>query len=155
MSTTPLPPDELSRRLTEVFAVLGPLYRRVSRVVEDAERIEGVSIGVRAVLELLQAEGPQPVPSIAATLVLSRQFVQRNVDAAAARGWVRTAPNPAHRRSVLIELTPEGARTIAAVTARELGVLRTVGGDITADDIEACLHVLRSLHTTVAGQEQP
>ena len=154
MSATPLPPDELGPRLAEVFAVLGPLYRRVSRVVEDAERIDGVSIGVRAVLEQLQAAGTQPVPTIAASLVLSRQFVQRSVDAAAAHGWVRTAPNPAHRRSVLIELTPEGARTIAAVTAREHSVLRTVGGDLTASDVEACLHVLRSLHTTVADQER-
>ena len=55
---------------------------------------------------------------------------------------------------MLIELTPEGARTIAAVTAREHSVLRTVGGDLTASDIEACLHVLRSLHHTVAGQER-
>jgi DNA-binding MarR family transcriptional regulator len=154
VSTSPLPPDELGRRLTEVFAVLGPLYRRISRVVEDAERIEGVSIGVRAVLERLQAAGPQTVPTIAAALVLSRQFVQRNVDAAAARGWVRAAPNPAHRRSVLIELTPEGARMIAAVTAREHAVLRTVGGDLTADDIDACLRVLHSVHTTVTGQER-
>ena len=134
--------------------MLGPLYRRISRVVEDAERIEGVSIGVRAVLERLQATGPQPVPTIAAALVLSRQFVQRNVDAAAERGWVRTAPNPVHRRSVLIELTPKGARAIAAVAAREHAVLRTVGGDLTADDIDACLRVLRSVHTTVIGQER-
>ena len=134
--------------------MLGPLYRRISRVVEDAERIEGVSIGVRAVLERLQAAGPQTVPTIAAALVLSRQFVQRNVDAAVERGWVCTAPNPAHRRSVLIELTPEGARTIAAVAAREHAVLRTVGGGLTADEVDACLRVLRSVHTTVIGQER-
>lgn len=153
MSATPLPPDELGRSLAEVFAVLGPLYRRVSRAVEDAERIEGVSIGVRAVLERLQATGPQPVPTIASALALSRQFVQRNVDAALAGGWVRTAPNPAHRRSVLIELTGEGAETIAAVTAREHAVLRTIGGDLTRADIDACLRVLRALHLAFAHQE--
>jgi DNA-binding MarR family transcriptional regulator len=152
MGVTPLPPDELGRRLPEVFAVLGPLYRRVSRAVEDAEHIEGASIGVRAVLERLQLAGPEPVPAIASALVLSRQFVQRNVDAAAARGWVQPVPNPAHRRSVLIELTPEGERIIAAITAREQAVLRTVGGGLTAEDVDACLRVLRSLHATVVRQ---
>jgi DNA-binding MarR family transcriptional regulator len=152
MSTTPLPPDELGHRLAEVFAVLGPLYRRASRAVEDAERIEGASLGVRTVLEQLLA-GAQPVPTIAGALALSRQFVQRSVDAAAARGWVRTTPNPAHRRSVLIELTPEGAATIAAVRAREHAVLSAVDGNLTAADIESCLRVLRSLHATVARQE--
>jgi DNA-binding MarR family transcriptional regulator len=153
VTATPLSPEELGARLPEVFAVLGPLYRRVSRAVEDAEPIEGASIGVRAVLERLQLAGPEPVPAIAAALVLSRQFVQRNVDAAAERGWVRAVPNPAHRRSVLIELTPEGARTIAAITARERAVLSGVGGDLTAADIDACLRVLRSLHATVPGRE--
>jgi DNA-binding MarR family transcriptional regulator len=152
VSATPLPPDELGRRLPDVFAVLGPLYRRVSRVVEDAEHIEGASIGVRAVLERLQLAGPEPVPAIAAALVLSRQFVQRNVDAAAARSWVRSAPNPAHRRSVLIELTPEGERIIAAIIAREQAVLSTVGGDLTAGDIDACIKVLRHLYETILDQ---
>ncbi|CAM5721369.1 hypothetical protein SCANM63S_00831 [Streptomyces canarius] len=40
----PLPPDELADRLTEVFALVGPLYRRVHRKVEQAEPIEGLSV---------------------------------------------------------------------------------------------------------------
>ncbi|WP_219414542.1 MarR family winged helix-turn-helix transcriptional regulator [Pseudonocardia nigra] len=90
------------------------------------------------------------MPSIAAALALSRQFVQCSVDAAAGRGWVRSTPNPAHRRSVLIELTPDGAATMAAITAREHAVLRDVGGELTDADVEACLHVLRHLHAAVA-----
>ncbi|NED01041.1 MarR family transcriptional regulator, partial [Streptomyces sp. SID6648] len=30
----PLPPDELARRLTQVYDLVGPVYRRAQRLVE-------------------------------------------------------------------------------------------------------------------------
>ena len=128
MARLKLEPDEVGRRLTEVFAVVGPLYRRVQRAVERSEPREGVSIGVRAVLDLLRTGGPMTVPHMGRTQALSRQFVQRMVNDAEAAHLVRTTPNPAHRRSSLIELTPLGRKRIAAVTAREHALLREVGG---------------------------
>jgi DNA-binding MarR family transcriptional regulator len=76
---------------------------------------------------------------------LSRQFVQRMVDEAAARGLVETTPNPAHKRSPPIRLTAEGAAAITAVTTHERGLLRQVGGDLAGTDITACLRVPRRL----------
>ncbi len=105
----PLPPDDLAPRLYEVFAVLGPLYRRVSRKVELNEPIEGLSIGVRAVLDLLRAQGPLTVPQMGRAQALSRQFVQRMVNEVAAHGLVEAVANPAHQRSSLIRLTPPGS----------------------------------------------
>ncbi|HLR83553.1 MAG TPA: MarR family transcriptional regulator [Nocardioidaceae bacterium] len=149
MATAPLPPDDAAVRMREVFDVLGPLYRRIFRTVENSEPIEGVSIGVRAVLDMLRANGPMTVPAMASTQALSRQFVQRMVNDAYDRDWVRLTDNPAHRRSSLVTLTASGERTIAAVLDREHAVLRDVPGDLTEDDIDTCLHVLRSLLTLV------
>jgi len=139
---TPLSPDELADRLTEVFALMGPLYRRVHRKVEQAEPIEGLSVGVRAVLDLLSQHGPMTVPQLGRAQTLSRQFVQRMVNDAAAQHLVEAVPNPAHQRSSLIRLTAGGTAAITAAHAREHATLRQVGGDLTGADVDACVHVL-------------
>lgn len=138
----PLPPDELGHRLTEVFDLVGPLYRRVQRKVEQSQATEGLSVGIRAVLALLHKHGPMTVPQMGRTQAISRQFVQRVVNDAAARGLVESTPNPAHRRSPLIRLTDAGRATITAVLAREHLLLRQVGGGLTESDVQACLRVL-------------
>lgn len=138
----PLPPDDLASRLYEVFAVLGPLYRRVSRGVEQNEPIEGMPIGVRAVLDLLRVHGPMTVPQMGRAQALSRQFVQRMVNDAAAGGLVETIPNPAHQRSSLIRLTDAGRTAIETVIARESELLKRVGGDLTGADVDTCVRVL-------------
>ncbi|WP_280696091.1 MarR family winged helix-turn-helix transcriptional regulator [Kitasatospora sp. GP82] len=126
----------------EVFALVGPLYRRVQRKVEQDAPIQGLSVGVRAVLDLLREYGPMTVPQMGRAQALSRQFVQRMVNDAAAQHLVETFPNPAHQRSSLIRLTDDGRAAITAVTTRERALLRHVGGDLTDADITACLRVL-------------
>ena len=142
MADEPLPPEELARRLAEVYLLVGPLYRRVLRKVELGEEIEGIGAGVRAVLDMLRREGPMTVPQMGRAQALSRQFVQRMVNDAAGRGFVEAVPNPAHRRSSLIQLTDPGRAAIAAVIAREHGLLGEVGGDLTQADVDACVKVL-------------
>ncbi|MEV6944874.1 MarR family transcriptional regulator [Streptomyces sp. NPDC051172] len=141
----PLTPDELGHRLTEVFDLVGPLYRRAVRKVEQGEAVEGVSVGVRAVLDLLRQHDPMTVPQMGRVLALSRQFVQRMVNDAAAQGWVEAVPNPAHQRSSLIRITEEGRATIAAILGREHHLNRQVGGDLTDAELRATVRVLREI----------
>ncbi|GAB2698195.1 MarR family winged helix-turn-helix transcriptional regulator [Kitasatospora kifunensis] len=144
-SDPPLAPDVLAHRLTEVFALVGPLYRRVLRAVEQAEPIEGLSVGVRAVLDLLRQHGPMTVPQLGRAQSLSRQFVQRMVNEAATRQLVEIIPNPAHQRSSLVRLTDDGSAAINAVLSREHALLREVGGGLTDAEINTCLRVLRQM----------
>ncbi len=132
-------------RVAEIYSVVGPLYRRAFRTVEAAQHIEGASVGVRAVLEVLLARGPMTVPQMGRGLALSRQFVQRMVNDALDRSWVRALPNPVHQRSSLIELTADGQRTIEAIVQREHTVLSQLGGDLTDADVDTTLRVLRMM----------
>ncbi|MEE1806359.1 MarR family winged helix-turn-helix transcriptional regulator [Streptomyces sp. BE133] len=141
----PLAPEDLADRLTEVFALVGPLYRRVQRKVEQAAPIEGLSVGVRAVLDLLHEHGPMTVPQMGRAQALSRQFVQRMVNDAAAGQLVEVIPNPAHQRSSLIRLTDGGRAAITAALAREQALLRQVDGNLTDADVTACVRVLSSM----------
>jgi DNA-binding MarR family transcriptional regulator len=142
MADPPLDPDALADRLAEVYLLVGPLYRRVLRAVEQNEPVEGVSVGVRAVLDLLHRTGPMTVPQMGRAQSLSRQFVQRMVNDAVEAGLVELVDNPAHRRSRLVRLTEAGRERIAAVAAREHGMLRQVPGDLTGREVDACLRVL-------------
>ncbi|MEU7433914.1 MarR family transcriptional regulator [Streptomyces sioyaensis] len=140
-----LAPEELTNRLTEVFDLVGPLYRCTHRKVEQDVSTEGLSVGVRAVLSMLREHGPMTVPQMGRAQALSRQFVQRMVNDAAARGLVESAPNPAHKKSSLKQLTEQGQAAITAVIDRERAVLRQVDGDLTEAEVDACLRVLSRL----------
>ncbi|MFF7855252.1 MarR family transcriptional regulator [Streptomyces sp. NPDC007904] len=141
----PLPPDELAGRLTAVYDLVGPLYRRAQRSVEQGLTADGLSVGVRAVLTLLHGNGPMTVPQMGRAQAISRQFVQRMVNDAAAQGLVESIPNPAHRRSSLIRLAPRGRAVVTAVLEREHRLLREVGGDLTDAEVTTCVRVLGEL----------
>ncbi|GAA4848750.1 MarR family winged helix-turn-helix transcriptional regulator [Saccharopolyspora rosea] len=140
-----LPPEELGTRLADVYAVIGPLYRRVGRLVEQ-QAPPGLPIGVRAVLEYLVRTGEAAaVPRMARDLALSRQFVQRMVNEALEGGHVALKPNPAHRRSSLVEPTDSGREAINAVLRHEQEAMGQVGGDLTEDEVAATVRVLRHM----------
>ncbi|KEI44845.1 MarR family winged helix-turn-helix transcriptional regulator [Saccharopolyspora rectivirgula] len=146
MAGKPLPPEELGPRLAEVYSVVGPLYRRAVRAIEQHPSQKGIPVAVRALLEYLDRTGrAATVPQIARSLGLSRQFVQRTVNQARQQEFVELLPNPAHRRSPLIGLTATGHATFTAVEQREQQLLGRIASDITDTDVEATLRVLRTM----------
>jgi DNA-binding MarR family transcriptional regulator len=135
--------------LYEVLRHVRPLVLNSARAVEAALRPEGLSVGMRAVLEILAEHGAAPVPSISDRLDLARQGVQRHVNDLLALGYVESRANPAHRRSVLIILTPAGTEVIDRVRADELRQLAGLARDCTREEITTAAKVLRSLSRDV------
>ena len=72
-----------------------------------------------SILQTLGRLGPQTVPDIARTRALSRQNIQVLVNRLESQGYVAVTPNPAHKRSGLVELTEHGRRSLAAVMEYE------------------------------------
>jgi DNA-binding MarR family transcriptional regulator len=135
--------------LYEVLRQVRPLVLNSARVVETSLRPQGLSVGTRAVLEVLAEHGAATVPAVADRLDLARQGVQRHVDHLTGLGYVETRPNPAHRRSVLVALTPAGAEVIGRVRRDELRDLATLAGDCTSGEIATAVKVLRALNRDV------
>src|SRR3954453_147684 len=106
-------------RLYEVLEQIRPLVLNSARVVEASLKPLSLTVGMRAVLEVLAADGPATVPAIGERLDLARQGVQRHVNDLIARDHVESRPNPDHRRSVLIALTGAGAETIRRISDDE------------------------------------
>jgi DNA-binding MarR family transcriptional regulator len=138
-------PGDATDRLAAVFDLVGPLYRRSYRKVESDLADKGLTVGARAVLVMLHRQGPMTVPQMGRAQALSRQFVQRMVNEAAALDLVESVANPAHKRSSLIRLTDRGRTAIEAVLARERAALHELGADLHDSEVDACIRVLARL----------
>ncbi|MCX4804288.1 MarR family winged helix-turn-helix transcriptional regulator [Streptomyces sp. NBC_01214] len=131
--------------LYEVIRSLWPLHRTVVRAVERELMGTGMTAGQHAVIDELRRGGPRTVPQLARLLGLDRQPVQRLVNDATALGLAESAPNPEHRRSHLIRLTPKGEATISSIQEAEEAELRRRLADLSAGDVATALKVLRRL----------
>ena len=113
------------------------------------ERLHGGNEGVasrRGVLRNLAANGPMTVPQIAALRPVSRQFVQRVVNALEADGLVERQPNPSHRRSPLVAMTEAGAALLNDYAAREAPLLEAARRAVRSDeDAATAVAVLRDV----------
>ncbi|BEL07417.1 MarR family transcriptional regulator [Actinoplanes sichuanensis] len=139
----------------EILRHVRPLVLNSARVVEASLRANGVSVGMRAVLEVLAEHGPMTVPDIADRLDLARQGIQRHVNDLAALGWVESRVNPAHRRSVLIAVTPAGSELFTRIRSDELSRLDRMATECTADELAAALRVLAALSRDVRAEVRP
>ena len=143
-------PSRREAALYEGIRLVRPLHRHVFRLVENGLAEEGITVAMRAVLEQLHAGGAQTVPQVARALALRRQFIQRLADELRARALVARAVNPAHRRSVLLQLTTEGEATMRRVLAREGALLREIAAPLRAADVDAFRDVMAYLAATFA-----
>lgn len=131
--------------LYDVLRRIRPVHELSARAVTQSLADSDLSMPLRAVLERVHEDGPQPVPAIARSLFVTRQGVQALVDDAKRRGYLQTRPNPGHRRSHLIALTEAGRTAYESVHATELVRLDELAAGLPAQDVDACVRVLDHL----------
>ena len=122
-----------------------PLMQAAEAAVEKGLAGTGLTVRMRAVLEILHAHGDATVPDIARKLDINRQYVQLMVNETLGAGLTAQRPNPRHRRSILLALTEEGRGVIDQVIAREQALVEAIGADIDAEDARTALSVVLAL----------
>ncbi len=140
--------DVMTGRGEAIYQVLQhvrPVVLNSARVVEADVRDLGWTVGSRAVVEVLSDGVPATVPQVAARLSLARQNVQRHVDDLVRLGHAQTTPNPAHRRSVLVQLTSAGRDAFVCAHARELAQLASLADECSDEELAAAAKVLVAL----------
>jgi DNA-binding MarR family transcriptional regulator len=90
-------------------------------------------------------DGPKPVGALAATAGVSGPTATRALDALARNGLVDRRPSPDDRRSVLIELSPDGERAVQAKTREVRAARRKVASALEDDEREQAAQLLRRL----------
>ena len=126
-----------------------PLMQATESAVEKGLAGTGLTVRMRAVLEILHQHGALTVPDLAHHLDIKRQYVQVMVNETLAAGHVEQHPNPRHKRSVLLDLTETGQALIAKVITQERALMADIAAGFDADDLEAALTVMRRLTETL------
>jgi DNA-binding MarR family transcriptional regulator len=100
---------------------------------------------------VIDGAGTPLTPSqVADRVLIASATMTATLDLLERRGWIRRVPNPADRRSVLIEITPEGRATtdqlLPGIRTVEQGILSA----LTHDEREYLLDLLAKILTRTA-----
>jgi len=107
---------------------------------------------MRAVVEVLVEAGGLTVPEIGRRLDLPRQPVQRHVNDLVGCHALATRPNPAHRRSVLVEVTPSGRAAFGRIRAAERAELAGLAEECSDARLRSATAVLAALDRDVRAK---
>jgi DNA-binding MarR family transcriptional regulator len=129
----------------DLVRLVRPMTLSSARAVEAGLRPFGLTVGRRAVLEILVEGGAMPVPAIAQALDVSRQAAQRLVNELLAGDYVAVSPNPRHRRSQFVDVTSAGRDAFRHVHAEELRLLQELAPEVATPDLEQALRVLSAV----------
>lgn len=140
--------------LSEIADSAALLHLRLSALAEDLHQATGLGTGERAILRSLVENGPLTVPALAAMRPVSRQYVQRLVDALLDRGLVSLKPNPAHKRSPHVAVTPAGRTALRAMLKKEARFWQDAFGSFRRRDLEATLDVVERLNDLAFAELQ-
>ncbi len=140
--------------LDRVFSETVALFYRLRAVAEEVHGQGEMTAGKRGILKDLARLGPQTVPQMARAHPVSRQHIQLLVNMLEAEGYVQLLDNPAHKRSLLVRLTPEGEVLFQTMRQQEAERLSALDIDIEEKDLETTVSVLRSLRELLTREQE-
>src|SRR5262249_8883454 len=142
--------DALTELVLEVFRLNGRLIASGDALVAKI----GLTSARWQVLGAIALQaGPTPVVRIADQMGLTRQSVQRIVDALEQQRLVAFRPNPHHKRAQLVALTASGSALFrSAMRLQKPWATKLVVG-IDARSLQGPLSVLTSLRPRLEGPE--
>ncbi|MBV7392940.1 MarR family winged helix-turn-helix transcriptional regulator [Mameliella sediminis] len=141
-----------AKNLYEIVWTSRPLMQAAEASVEQGLVGTGLTVRMRAVLEVLSAHGDLTVPDIAAWLEIKRQYVQLMVNETLASGFTEQHPNPRHKRSPLLRLTDSGRYVIASAMSKELELMEQIGADLAEEEIATALRIVRAVTAKLKAQ---
>lgn len=108
------------------------------------------------IMRLLGSRGACRVQDIATEFGITTGGTSKVVDRIEAAGYCRRRPNPANRRSSLVELTPDGHRLLQqATTVFDDELQHRIGAVLPEDDIDQLTTALARLRTARNSAAQP
>jgi DNA-binding MarR family transcriptional regulator len=119
---------------------------RLKSVFADARREAGLGDSDFTVLNaVVEAERPPTVPQIGRSLGRPRQIIQRAANALEAAGYIRTVPNPDHKRAVLLVAEEKGIAVKREADARADEMAALLGERLDLAEVMAATGALRAI----------
>lgn len=129
----------------EVFALHSALSKIMDRVHEKA----GFSTSQKKILQRLNHLGPVTVPDIAASLGVSRQFVQTVCNDLLMLGFLKFKDNPRHKRSKIVSPTDQGLAAFRNAQQKENKIIEAAFSDIETHRIKDAHELLQYIRKRV------
>jgi len=142
-------PDTLLALFDETVA----LFHRLTAEAEMIHERGSLSAALRGMLRGLRRHGAQTVPNMARMRPVSRQHVQELVNRLHKVGLVEFAENPAHKRSQLVRLTPQGVRQCDKMADRERRLLSALDTGLSVREIEQATEALRGVRAAMESHK--
>jgi len=109
--------------------------------------------GWRGILRVLRRNGPMTVPDLARSRPVSRQAAQSVVNNLLKNGLVDRIPNPAHKRSRLVQLTGLSREVIDRMNRRELELATLYAANFSTEDLRRAEEVTRIFREILANEQ--
>jgi DNA-binding MarR family transcriptional regulator len=120
-------------------ALLGELDRRIAATF-------GISQAAATALAVIDGAGTPLTPSqVSDRMLIASATMTATLDLLERRGWIRRVPNSADRRSVLIEITPEGRATTDQLLPGIRTIERSILSTLTHDERTHLLDLLATI----------
>ena len=134
-------------------ALLGELDRHIAATF-------GISQAAATALAVIDGAGTPLTPSqVSDRILIASATMTATLDLLEHRGWIRRVPNPADRRSVLIEITSEGRaitdQLLPGIRAIERSILSALTPDERAHLLDLLAKVLTRTAEVAAGPPEP
>lgn len=138
--------------LQALIAANRDLAEAVGRVADAILAEEGVTIAERGLLLLVRRHRALPIPRLAEHRGVSRQHMRVAVRGLVEKGRLEFRPNPAHKRSKLVALTPAGVDLVKRIMAREGEVMARVAAQLDPGATKTAAEMLNDVLGKVEGE---
>ncbi len=123
---------------------------RLRRVATDLQTPAGLPVGGKLVMDVLARYGAKTVPQIAYIRSTSRQNIQVLVNRLEKKKQVSFLPNPSHKRSPFVQLTPEGEAALEEMRRKETGFEESLVSRLSKADVQCATELLEQVRTILA-----
>jgi DNA-binding MarR family transcriptional regulator len=146
--------DSKAEAIAELMLDVAQCFFKIRALGQKAGFITGWGGGAFGFMRSLALLGPLTVPQIAQMRPTSRQRMQRLANELAADGLVEFIGNPKHRRSKLVQLTPQGDAHYRELNEALLSIASTLGIALTETDIRKTTEIVRLLSHDVQARSE-
>ena len=134
-------------------ALLGELDRHIATTF-------GITQAAATALAVIDGAGTPLTPSqVSDRVLIASATMTATLDLLERRSWIRRIPNPADRRSVLIEITPDGRATtdqlLPGIRTIERSILSALTRDERAHLLDLLAKILTRTAQVAAGPPEP
>ncbi len=113
----------MQKELTLLFDEIRLTFNTLAEMTDLLHQDEGITVGMRAVMEFLAMQGPHTVPEVARARGVTRQRIQILANELVENDFAVLLENPTHKRSAKLDLSQKGHAAMTRMAAREAELL--------------------------------